>query len=433
MRGFEYRQMLKGVAFAALMLLPVPATSVTNAPSATPELPPATAASDLNAGAIAVEKSQYDLAIKRLTRAIDSGSLSEEAQALALHHRGIAQQKMGFDTLAIHDYTKALELNALPRDVTARAYYNRGLAKTQGGNFIGAELDYSHAIEFNPTYAGAYHNRANLERERQDYPTAIRDYSVALANLQGKDRALPLMGRAISHRKMGNIVSASSDLDQIIEIDPTYIAAIKMRRELATMPAITTTANNASSDTLETASIAPRHGEVISKSNQGGWQTSTVRYGNNSQLTQQAPAPGTNDELVTGTLRDIDMVPAPGSTAPVSIVAATVEQPTEPMPAQMAALTTPSEPLATKTAGRRYRIQLGAFRAPELATQAWDQIIRRNAQLVEGLEHSIEEAYLGARGTYFRLQAGSFETIGAAKSHCTDLAAKKVDCIVVTR
>ncbi|MDO8287728.1 MAG: SPOR domain-containing protein [Parvibaculum sp.] len=428
MRGSEYRQMLKGVAVAALMLLPVPATSVTNAPSATPELPPATAASDLSAGATAVEKRQYDLAIKHLSRAIDSGTLSEDAQALALHHRGIAQQKLGFDGLAIFDYTKALELNALPRDVTARAYYNRGLAKTQGGDLIGAELDYSHAIEFNPFYAAAYHNRANLERERHDYPTAIRDYSVALANLQGRDRALPLMGRAISHRKAGDIASASSDLDQIIAIDPTYVAATRMRRELAAIPAPPSTAFNASADALETASIAPRHGEVISKSNQGGWQTSTVRY---NKLTQQVSAEHSNDDLVTGALRDIDMVPAPGSAAPVTGVATQTEQPIDPKPTQIAALT-PPEPIINKATGR-YKVQLGAFRAPELATQAWNQISRRNTQLVEALDHSIEEADLGARGTYFRLQAGSFETVEAAKSRCSDFVAQKIDCIVVAR
>src|SRR3546814_1469731 len=84
---------LRVAAVTALLLLPVPATSVTNAPSATPDLPPATAAMDLDAGATAVEHHKYGLAVKRLTRAIESEALSGEALALAYHHRGIAQQK----------------------------------------------------------------------------------------------------------------------------------------------------------------------------------------------------------------------------------------------------------------------------------------------------------------------------------------------------
>ena len=126
----SYRQILKGSAVALLMLIPVPATSVINGQT-TPELPMATPADDLNAGAAAVEQRQYDLAVQRLTRAIESNTLNDEALALAYHHRGIARQKLGYEGLAIADYSKALEIDALPREVQARSYYNRGLAKAR--------------------------------------------------------------------------------------------------------------------------------------------------------------------------------------------------------------------------------------------------------------------------------------------------------------
>ncbi len=425
------KHILRGAAVAALLLLPVPATSITNAPSATPALPPATAAMDLDAGASAVEHHKYGLAVQRLTRAIESQVLNGEALALAYHHRGIAQQKLGFDDLAILDYTKAMELDALPHDVLARAYYNRGLAKSKVGNTVGAELDYSHAIEYAPHYAAAYHNRANLERERDDYPTAIRDYSIAINNLSGQARTLPLMGRALSHEKSGDSASAAVDLDQLLAIDPTYKPAAQMRRELASLPATNPLAST-SNDALETGSISqssvtPRHGEVIQQTAQNGWETKTTRYDVPTRVMPPKVLAATpqqdDDELITGSLRPIDMVPAPTQTA---VETASIE-PTAPTPP-------PVTPVATAPASsRNYKVQLGAFRAPQLATQAWNQISQKNAALVASLTFTIEQADLGARGTYFRLQAGNFQTVADARSRCADFAARKVDCIVVSR
>ncbi|MGV8996021.1 MAG: SPOR domain-containing protein [Parvibaculaceae bacterium] len=425
----QISQMLKGVAVAALMLLPVPATSVTNTPSATPELPPAAAAADMNAGATAVEARQYDLAVKRLTRAIDSGALGEDALALAYHHRGIAHQKLGFDEMAVADYTHALDLNTLPREVTSRAYYNRALARTKSADLAGAELDYSHAIEFNPDYAAAYHNRANLERARADYPTAIRDYSVALSHLEGNERTLPLMGRALAHRNTGDIAAASSDLDEVISLDPTYIAAIKMRREIASLAVTATTvASNApqNNDELETSSITPRHGEVISRTNQNGWQTNATRYASASAVKQPA-----DDSMETGSLRDIDMVPAPRR-------ASMTEATTEAEPTQVASLT-PAAPVVNdapasenQTSGR-YKLQLGAFRSADIAAAEWKRIGGKMKKLTDEMSYTVEQADLGERGTYFRLQAGSFKTASDAKSKCSEFTAQKVDCIVVAR
>jgi len=426
----SYRQIIKGSAVALLMLIPVPATSVINGQT-TPELPMATPADDLNAGAAAVEQRQYDIAVQRLTRAVESNTLNDEALALAYHHRGIARQKLGYEGLAIADYSKALEIDALPREVQARSYYNRGLAKAQSGDTLGAELDYSHAIEFLPKYAAAYHNRANLERARQDYPTAIRDYSIAISQLDGPNRKLPLMGRAISHEKTGNIAAAASDLDAVLAIDPTFAAAARMRRELAALPAADTYASAASDDNLETGSItqsrsvAPRHGEVISKFTQNGWQTKAVRY---------ASAASGDADLETGSLRDIDMVPAPAPAQKLaSLEPVTMTEPVVTQEATVpAARVTAAQPAAVSTSGR-YKVQLGAFRAPELATQAWRQISSQNAPLVSSLAYNIEQADLGERGTYYRLQAGSFETADAAKARCASFVANKVACIVVAR
>ena len=421
----QMRHLAKSAIVIALMLMPVPASSVTNTPGATPALPAASAAEDLNAGATAVENKQYDLAIRRLTRAIDSGQLNNEALALAYHHRGIARQKLGYDGLSIKDYTQAMKLNALPKDVLARAYYNRGLAHAKIGDTLAAELDYSHAIEIIPTYGAAYHNRANLERIRHDYPTAIRDYSIAIDNLDVKDRTLPLMGRALSYEKSGDIQSASNDLNTLLKIDPTYKPALELQRQVASLSSSQMTAQTQADEQIVTGSIAPRHGEVISQTTQNGWNTKTISYTPPPKVlapkTTVAEAQKADDEIVTGSLRQIDMVAAPGQTLPTA----------KPMQVAEADSKEPVQPLA-KDMGQ-YRIQLGAFRAPELAAQAWTDISRAHPTLVTAMQHAIEKADLGTRGIYYRLQAGSFETANAAKSQCAAFISHKVNCIVASR
>jgi tetratricopeptide (TPR) repeat protein len=406
MRRPKTKHLLTGATIIALMLVSVPATSVSTSPSATPDLPPATAAMDLEAGARAVESRRYDIAVQRLTRAIDSGALSGEALALAYHHRGIARQKLGFDGMAVLDYTIAIEQNALPKDVLARAYYNRGLAISNSGDKVGAERDYTRAIELAPGYAAAYHNRANLERLRADYPTAIRDYSVAIDHLDGDKRKLPLMGRALSQEKVGNVAAAKADIDQVLALDPGFAPALAKRRELALLA----TDGMATGSIAANSGIQPGEGRIVKVSSEGGWQTKTTRF----DVPDRSPARD-DKSIETSSLREIDMVPAPvepGATPAVTVATARSPQP---------------------GGGGRYKVQLGAFRAPNIAAKAWDEISSRHETLVASLDHTIEEADLGARGIYYRLQAGSFETLADAKTRCAAFAANRIDCIVVTR
>lgn len=414
MRPPVMKHLLTGAAFVALMLVSAPATPVSTSRGAAPALPSATATMDLEAGAKAVESRQYDVAVQRLTRAIDSGTLDGEALALAYHHRGIARQKLGFDGMAVLDYTLAIEQNALPKDVLARAYYNRGLAISEGGDRISAERDYSRAIELMPNYAAAYHNRANLERARADYPTAIRDYTVAISHLKESDRKLPLMGRALSQEKSGNVGAAMADLDRVLALDPGYAPALAKRSELASLATDMSTGSIAPASAREPA-LQPGNGRVVKTSSQGGWKTTAVRYD-----TANA-SPADDKDIETSSLRDIDMVPAP--TARQTSVAVATPQATAPVAQKIAA--------QTMTGG--YRLQLGAFRVRDQAESAWGDIAARNGNLTASLDHSIQQADLGERGTYYRLQAGFFETAADARSSCAAFEASRVNCIVVAR
>jgi Tfp pilus assembly protein PilF len=418
MRRATIRHGLAGAAVVALSLISVSATSVP--PSLTEHRSAASAETALDAGTSDVAKGRYTEAAERLTLAIESGTLSGEALAIAYHHRGIAHQKLGQTGSAIFDYTNAIKLNALPTDVLARAYYNRALAVAASGDRQGAERDYSEAIGLSPGYAAAYHNRANLERERADYPTAIRDYSAALAHLDGDKRKLPLFGRALAHEKSGDVKAAVADLNEALALDPGYEPA---RQRLATLApeANSTVAEGAPSDDITTGSIAPGGGKFEVGGN-GAWRTTAVRF-SGSSLPAPAPTPSPEAPMETASLRAIDMVPAPAFAD------------TPPAGRQTAALEAPDQPETTNagSSSGRYRLQLGAFRAPEIAAKAWETISRRHGDLVASLDHSVEEADLGSKGTYYRLQAGAFERASDARSQCAAFAASRVDCIVVAK
>lgn len=389
MRQEHTRRLAVGTALLALLLLPGPVTLA--APPMSGKTPiagqqPATATdaeAELASAGRAIESGQYQQAVDALNQAIAGGSLSKDNLALAYHHRGIARQKLGLQSSALDDYTKAIDLGTLPRPIAARAHYNRAISLAAAGDTFAAERDYSKAIELAPDYAAAYHNRANIERERNDYPTAIRDYSAAIERLGDDKRKLPLFGRALAYEKSGDLASAVADLNRVLVLDPAYAAARTKLQELgpqlAAMP--------------QTPDRQP--GGVIKVASAGGWDTTAIRAG------QRETSPAIRQDV------------------------------TQPAPQKTAMLAERPHTQATSADGR-YRMQLGAFRKADSASKAWRDMAHREAAL-SGLDHSIEVADLGAKGTYYRLQAGGFRTASEAKARCTKLAAENIACVVVER
>src|SRR3989338_1227063 len=211
-----------GAAFGALLLaivggLPVSSTAARAGSSAEAE-----AAALMQAGTDALERGVYNRATAEFSNALDSGGLTAEGRALAYHHRAVALQKTGQQDAAIADYTKAIGSAALPDKVLPKAYYNRGIALADVGQEAAAEKDYLEAVRLAPEYAAAYHNLANLERRRGDYVSAIGHYTTAIDNMKGRDRKLPLFGRALSFEQSGQLALAANDLRQALDIDPEF-------------------------------------------------------------------------------------------------------------------------------------------------------------------------------------------------------------------
>lgn len=381
MRQDLTRWLTIGAALAVFMALPGPVTSAPpTAPSSAPVSRSAShdAAQLIDLATTAIGEGRYEDASVSLTEAIDGGTLEGVRLAIAHHYRGITRQKTGASEAAMLDYNKAVEIGGLPPELVARVHYNRAIARAATGDRLGAESDYTRSIELVPDYAPAWHNRANLEREREDYLTAIRDYGEAIARLDGDKRKLPLLGRALAHEKSGDLAAAAADLREALALDPQFEVARAKLDEIEPQLARTK-----SDDGLVTGAVVPAI-RTVDISPRNGWSTTAVRY-------EEAGVPPA----------------APSAAAP--------EKP-------RTAATHDNE-------GARYRVQLGAFRAAADAAEAWNDLRSRHRTLA-ALEHRIEEADLGAKGTYFRLQAGAFKTRSEARSLCARLKADRLDCMI---
>ncbi len=107
---------------------------------------------------------------------------------------------------------------------------------------------------------------------------------------------------------------------------------------------------------------------------------------------------------------------------------AAVSPPPKPQPAAKA----PSKPKPEKAAGAgSYRVQLASFRTSKAANDAWSKLRKSNISLLRDLTAHVTRVELGQKGTFYRLQAGSFAQEGRARSICTELKARQVDCLVV--
>ncbi len=131
---------------------------------------------DVRGGTAALDRGDYDEAIRLFTSAIGSGDLSVAHRATAYNKRGNAWGKKKDYDRAIADYNEAIRLN--PQ--LALAFNSRGNAWAEKKEYDHAIADYNEAIRLNPQYSHAFSNRGNAWSYKKDYDRAIADYNEAI-------------------------------------------------------------------------------------------------------------------------------------------------------------------------------------------------------------------------------------------------------------
>jgi len=206
----------------------------------------ASAIASLNAGTAAIQSGRALEAIDFLNAAIEGNLLDAERMALAYHHRGIANQKLGLGGHAVADYTSAIWQGGLPAEVLPRSYYNRAVAYAGMGQQGRAERDYDKAIELAPDYASAFHNRGNLRRHLGRHEDAVADYNRALTLGMQPRAHLTHFARALSYNELGNKSAALNDAARALELkgdfEPAQTALVEWDdgglSRIATAPAV---------------------------------------------------------------------------------------------------------------------------------------------------------------------------------------------------
>ncbi|MCC6921124.1 MAG: SPOR domain-containing protein [Alphaproteobacteria bacterium] len=86
---------------------------------------------------------------------------------------------------------------------------------------------------------------------------------------------------------------------------------------------------------------------------------------------------------------------------------------------------------AAKTAASgAFVVQVGAFKADAEAASKWQELKRRNADVLGSLKPDILRVDLGGKGIWYRLRVGPFETRANAVAKCEVLKSRGVQCIV---
>ncbi len=92
----------------------------------------------------------------------------------------------------------------------------------------------------------------------------------------------------------------------------------------------------------------------------------------------------------------------------------------------------PSDVSLSDTASQDYYlVQLASFRSSADADALWTRLNAAQPSFFSGAKKIIQEADLGDRGLYYRLQVGLFESREDANGYCVQLKQSGQDCLVV--
>ena len=92
---------------------------------------------------------------------------------------------------------------------------------------------------------------------------------------------------------------------------------------------------------------------------------------------------------------------------------------------------TPVPTAAAPAKNGNYKVQIASVPSQEQAEKEWAKAKAANGDLLGSLTMSIQRADLGAKGIYYRVQAGPLSDDAAAKTLCSSLQSRKIGCLVV--
>lgn len=87
-------------------------------------------------------------------------------------------------------------------------------------------------------------------------------------------------------------------------------------------------------------------------------------------------------------------------------------------------------PASGSALGGTHLVQVGAFGSESEANGVWKRMQGKLGEYVAGKGTNVERADLGAKGVYYRLRIGPFDSSADARSFCEGLKSRGQDCLV---
>ena len=218
-----------------------------------------------------------------------------------------------------------------------------------------------------------------------------------------------------SEQPYKRVAEASSDGDNVRDTDKAYYDLLEGRTDTATIEPAAIKSRAPIRRESETLAGAPE----VEIPTPPAVEAATER----TQSADLAEGLDPRAEETSGSVQTASLESAPMRLTRTRETSGTT-LPLEPAPVAPAAV-------SRFTSQGGFQIQLAALRSETAAQDAWNRIQQRHARLFDGAVLNIQRADLEARGVFYRLRVGSFETRETASAFCSDYKAAGGDCIVV--
>lgn len=129
-------------------------------------------------------------------------------------------------------------------------------------------------------------------------------------------------------------------------------------------------------------------------------------------------------------IRTAKKVPVPSVKPKPKVKPAPVQTASAVKPKPVAPVVPPKPNNSIAALSGSHLVQVGAFQSNKEAQAHFSQMQKKFGAMVSSKSSHVEKADLGAKGTFYRLRVGPFDSKGAAASYCAQLKDGGQDCLI---
>lgn len=314
-------------------------------------------------------------------------------------------------------------------DGNAEAAYWLGQIALRAGKPDDAAMEFEHGLKSHSDDPRLNNGAAMAYALEGDYDRARHYYDAALA--VEPDNPSLLNNYGLLQLQTGDLEGALASFSPLVQAHPTnsryrinlamsYLALGKTGDALANAPGLTEGQLGRMLATFYHAKPAP----AAALSNTPTTTIASPQMATDASQLHQIPGVGKNKAIVDAPSLAPVSIPPTLSPPEINPSAGTAS-------ANAASSQEPVRPPSTGLLNGGYKIQVGSVRTGPDAQQEWHRLLARQQDILGDLSLVISRADLGARGVFYRIQAGPFADAADAGRRCDELHGRSLGCIIV--